>query len=204
MAPRITLRAEPNVEFQVHRPYSWVAAILWMVLGLFFFGGLSAVSITNFLGGRQTADYVIPGVMGLLIPIGTLVGAIASIWGYLYPRTFGVSKGMIVYYVGQELVGQVPLDNIRKIDVIWEQQQPNAMMYGGGLVGAIAIAALSAAKKKPTTIVIKILKKNDPDTFWPTDLLISKTIRLKFDWDKPNDVIVRELKEILGDDDDDD
>lgn len=184
------------MELRVRRPIQWIPAILAFTLAGVFFLGLSGLALGNFLARRPTADYVVPGIFGILMSLGFIVLTLVSLRGLLFPRTLLVNEQSLSLFVGNQLLGQVPLKNLADVEVLFEQQQANPAQYGGGLAGGIA--AWNAAKKRPTGIILVLRSMDAPGTSWPAHMLLEDNkVCIRMEWDMANDKLGPRIQSLL-------
>jgi hypothetical protein len=106
-----------------------------------------------------------------------------------------IKKGKLLYYVGQSLVGQVPLANLKKIEILSEKGNPNALgrLFGGG--GGAVAGASEIEITFQFGLKLSLRKASDTETFWPDSMYQDKKeIWLQDEWNMSYVEIVKRIR----------
>lgn len=180
-------------QFETHRHVEWGGVALCAFFAIGVLAGTTAITVfAKPPEGDGATSLVVLWILAIVLFLGIVAGGVYALRGFLFPCRLVVKNDAICYYEGKKLKGEVPFRNIVEIKARWEEQAPNAMAFGGGLVGALA--ALRAAERKPTTIVIRLRDADDRHTSWPEQMIKKKTIRIKVEWKLPCDAIAKKLE----------
>lgn len=129
-----------------------------------------------------------------------VVAVLAHRWPKMFPQNLSVREGKIQLCYGQEVVGEIPITNVREIKVIrgTAPTPNNAGGLAGGLAGGFAV--WEASKRYRTGIGLSIILRRtwDEQTFWPDNLRASENeARLEITWAMTYQEIHDALKSFL-------
>ncbi len=173
--------------FKVHRRVFWFGGAFLILSGLCLCVAGPVIAAAPLYSRYFLSEVWAPAFACLVLSVIALGFVPAAFWGLVYPRTLKLHDGKIKLFFGKDLVGEIPLQNIEKVEVLWEVagRTPSgsggglntAMMgmlgtLGGGIGGGLGAMLREDAdpNTRSTATGVKFILRHDRDVFWPKSM----------------------------------